>query len=136
MPRGPRPTSVLLPAGRQEMIHKGDAKNGATKGKDKLASPQRRKGDKTAKLKGMSIARYFTREGVHPFDEVQWELRTAAITGEGGQVYFEQKDVEVPSTWSQLATNVVVQKYFRGVIGTASREKSVRQLVSRVVDTI
>lgn len=116
------------------MIVKGDHKNGAKK--DKVASPQRRKGDKTAKLKGLTVPRYFTREGVHPYDEVQWELRTAAITGESGQVYFEQKDVEVPSTWSQLATNVVVQKYFRGVIGTPSRERSVRQLVSRVVDTI
>jgi len=116
------------------MIVKGDHKGGAKK--EKVASPQRRKGDKTAKLKGLSVPRYFTREGVHPYDEVQWELRTAAITGESGQVYFEQKDVEVPSTWSQLATNVVVQKYFRGVIGTPSREKSVRQLISRVVDTI
>src|SRR3954468_7671456 len=119
------------------MIHKGEAKNGASKGKGKqVASPQRRKEDKTAKLKGMSVPRFFTRDGVHPFDEVQWELRTAAITGEGGQVYFEQKDVEVPSTWSQLATNVVVQKYFRGVMGTPTRERSVRQLISRVADTI
>src|SRR4051812_44666443 len=84
----------------------------------------------------MTIPRFFTREGVHPFDEMEWELRTAAITGEGGQVYFEQKDVEVPASWSQMATNVVVQKYFRGVVGTPSRERSVKQLIGRVVDTI
>jgi ribonucleoside-diphosphate reductase alpha chain len=84
----------------------------------------------------MSVPRYFTRESVNPFDELDWELRTAAITGEGGQVYFEQKDVEVPASWSQMATNVVVQKYFRGVVGTPSRERSVKQLISRVVDTI
>ncbi len=85
---------------------------------------------------GMAVTRYFTRPGVDPFDEVQWELRTASIAGESGKVYFEQKDVEVPTGWSQLATNVVVQKYFRGAVGTPGREKSVRQLISRVADTI
>ena len=87
-------------------------------------------------MRGLSIARYFTRPGVDPFDEVQWELRTASITGEGGKVYFEQKDVEMPASWSQLATNVVVQKYFRGGMGEPSRERSVRQLIGRVVTTI
>ncbi len=122
------------------MISK-DARNGSQKpvAKEKFApNPKRRKGDRSApaNARGITVPRFFTREGVHPFDEVQWELRTAAITGEGGQVYFEQKDVEVPATWSQLATNVVVQKYFRGVMGTPTRERSVRQLISRVVDTI
>ena len=84
----------------------------------------------------MSLSRMFTREGKSPFDQVQWELRTAAITGEGGKIYFEQKDVEVPAGWSQLATNVVVQKYFRGALGTPGRERSVRQLIGRVVTTI
>src|SRR5579883_796164 len=85
---------------------------------------------------GMSVTRYFTRPGVDPFDEVEWELRTAVITGESGKVYFEQKDVEVPKTWSQMATNVVVQKYFRGAVDSPSRERSVKQLISRVVNTI
>ena len=85
---------------------------------------------------GLTFERRFTREGEDVFDTTEWELRTAAITGEGGQVYFEQKDVEVPAGWSQMATNVVVQKYFRGVVGTPSRERSVRQLIGRVVDTI
>jgi ribonucleoside-diphosphate reductase alpha chain len=123
------------------MITKSDARNGTQKkdqAREKPNGPKRRKGDRTApaSAKGLTLHRYFTREGVHPYDELQWELRTAAITGESGKVYFEQKDVEVPTGWSQMATNVVVQKYFRGVVGTESRERSVKQLVGRVVDTI
>ena len=71
-----------------------------------------------------------------PFDTVEWETRTAAIKGEGGEVLFEQKDCEVPVFWSQLATNVVVNKYFYGENGTSERERSVRQLVHRVSRTI
>ncbi len=67
---------------------------------------------------------------------MEWELRTAAITGENGKIVFEQRDVEVPKTWTQTATNVVVQKYFRGIVGTPERERSVRQLISRVADTL
>ncbi len=85
---------------------------------------------------GLRFERYFTRPGVHPFDEVRWELRTASITGERGEVIFEQKDVEVPEFWSQLATNVVASKYFRGQLNSPQRERSVRQLISRVADTI
>src|SRR5579863_5692527 len=100
-------------ARRGTMISKGGL-NGQSQKKDKRdklsGQPQRRKGDRTASAKGMSVPRYFTRANIDPFDEVEWELRTAAITGEGGQVYFEQKDVEVPASWSQMATNVVVQK--------------------------
>jgi ribonucleoside-diphosphate reductase alpha chain len=70
------------------------------------------------------------------FSTVSWDLRTAAIKGEGGEVFFEQKDCEVPSTWSQLATNVVVSKYFYGEVNTPEREKSVRQLIYRVCRTI
>jgi ribonucleoside-diphosphate reductase alpha chain len=85
---------------------------------------------------GMTLRRYFTSPGDDGFAGVDWELRTAAITGESGKMVFEQRDVEVPQAWSQTATNVVVQKYFRGVLGTPERERSVRQLVSRVADTI
>jgi ribonucleoside-diphosphate reductase alpha chain len=67
---------------------------------------------------------------------VEWELRTATITNEKGEVVFEQTDVEIPKPWSQMATNVVVSKYFRGQIGTPSRERSVKQLIGRVVDTL
>ena len=85
---------------------------------------------------GLRFPRYFTREEVDPFAEVTWERRDASITGADGKVYFEQKDVEFPASWSQTATNVVVQKYFRGTQGTPERETSVRQMVGRVADTI
>ena len=86
---------------------------------------------------GLTFKRYFTRDGVHPFDEIQWERRDAVIPNykEGGNA-FEQLGVEFPLTWSQNATNIVAQKYFRGTLGTPQRESSVRQLVGRVVDTI
>ncbi|MDQ4006271.1 MAG: vitamin B12-dependent ribonucleotide reductase [Actinomycetota bacterium] len=86
---------------------------------------------------GLRFRRYFTHDGVHPFDEVEWETRDAVIPNfkEGGNA-FEQREVEFPKTWSQNATNIVSQKYFRGTLGTPERESSVRQLVSRVVDTI
>ena len=84
----------------------------------------------------MKLRRYFTAPGDDGFANVEWELRTAAITGENGKVFFEQQDVEVPKSWTQTATNVVVQKYFRGIVGTPERERSVRQLISRVADTI
>ena len=85
---------------------------------------------------GVTVERRFTREGVHPFDEVTWEKRTAVIGNEKGETVFEQKDCEVPSFWSQMATNVVVSKYFRGPLGTPRRETSVKQLISRVTETI
>jgi ribonucleoside-diphosphate reductase alpha chain len=86
---------------------------------------------------GLTFDRYFTRDGVHPFDQIEWERRDAVIPNykEGGNA-FEQRDVEFPTTWSQNATNIVAQKYFRGTLGTPQRESSVRQLVGRVVDTI
>ena len=89
-----------------------------------------------SKAKGLTFERRWTRPGVHPYDEIRWETRTAAIGNESGKLVFEQKDVEVPEFWSQLATNVVVSKYFRGHLNTAERETSVRQLIDRVVNTI
>jgi ribonucleoside-diphosphate reductase alpha chain len=96
-----------------------------------------KQGDVQVIREGLTFKRYFTREGVHPFDEVQWEQRDAVIPNykEGGNA-FEQRDVEFPTTWSQNATNIVAQKYFRGTLGTSERESSVRQLVGRVVDTV
>ncbi len=85
---------------------------------------------------GLEYERFFTREGIDPFDEIEWEMRSAVIGNEKGAVVFEQRDVEIPRFWSQQATNIVVSKYFRGVIGTPDRERSVKQLVGRVVDTI
>jgi ribonucleoside-diphosphate reductase alpha chain len=90
-----------------------------------------------ADRRGIAIERLFTRAGVDPTSEVDWELRSALIAGEDGRVVFEQRDVEVPREWSQTAANVVVSKYFRGGgPGNPGRETSVRQLLSRVVDTI
>ena len=86
--------------------------------------------------KGLEFRRYFTREGISPYDTVEWEYRTAAITNESGEVIFEQKNVEVPKTWSITATNIVASKYFHGKRGTPERESSVRQLAGRVAATI
>ncbi len=85
---------------------------------------------------GLKVQRYFTREGVSPYDGVEWETRTATIVNEKGKVVFEQSNVEIPKFWSQMATNVVVSKYFRGPLGSPERENSVRQMVGRVVSTI
>jgi ribonucleoside-diphosphate reductase alpha chain len=85
---------------------------------------------------GLEFERFFSREGIDPFDEIEWELRSAVIGNEKGQIVFEQRDVEMPRFWSQQATNIVVSKYFRGQIGSPERERSVKQLVGRVVDTI
>ncbi|HEY6117415.1 MAG TPA: vitamin B12-dependent ribonucleotide reductase [Candidatus Dormibacteraeota bacterium] len=93
-------------------------------------------GNGHGKAKGLRFSRFFTPPGSHAYDLVEWERRTAAITGEKGQVIFEQKDVEVPRSWSQLAINVVAQKYFRGSPGSPERETSVRQIIDRVVETI
>jgi ribonucleoside-diphosphate reductase alpha chain len=87
-------------------------------------------------FKGLEFHRFFTLPGVDPFDEIAWEQRSAVIGNERGEVVFEQRDVEIPSFWSQQATNIVVSKYFRGQIGTPEREHSVKQLIGRVVDTI
>jgi ribonucleoside-diphosphate reductase alpha chain len=92
-----------------------------------------------AERKGISFPRYFTQKlepGRTPYDEIKWELRTAAIGNDKGAVIFEQNDVEVPADWSQTATNIVVSKYFYGKMGSPERERSVAQLVHRVVDTI
>ena len=86
--------------------------------------------------RGLSVARCFTRPGEDPFDAVEWELRSAKISNERGEIVFEQGDVEIPKSWSQLATNVVVSKYFRGHVGTPEREHSVKQLIGRVVGRI
>src|SRR5437667_9274941 len=85
---------------------------------------------------GLSFRRHFTRPGKHPFEEVSWETRSAVINDERGQAVFEQHGIEVPSTWSQTATNIVSSKYFRGMLGAPERESSVRQLIARVVDAI
>ncbi len=109
---------------------------GATEGQDanqqQQAAVESKKGDR----KGMTIPRFFTKPGEDPFESVVWEQRDASIGDSSGKMIFEQKDVEIPAAWSQLATNVVVSKYFRGHLNTPERETSVRQLIGRVVNRI
>ena len=105
---------------------------GTSQASDFSAAPE---ASATAKS-GLKIARYFSRPGVSPYDEIEWELRNATITNEKGKIVFEQANVEIPKAWSLMATQVVVSKYFRGPLGTPQREQSVRQMIGRVVDTI
>ena len=90
----------------------------------------------TRTTEGLRFNRFFSKPGVSPYDEVQWERRTAAITDAGGKTIFEQKDVEIPVDWSMTATNIVASKYLHGQLGTPERETGVRQLVGRVAETI
>jgi ribonucleoside-diphosphate reductase alpha chain len=91
----------------------------------------------SGQVSGLAVKRYFTKTDVHPYDQVEWDIRDAVIPNykEGGNA-FEQLGVEFPVAWSQNATNIVAQKYFRGPLGTPQRERSVRQLIDRVADTI
>jgi ribonucleoside-diphosphate reductase alpha chain len=109
------------------------AQETTVKGADQNADVTRRT---TRSARGLEFSRYFTTAGADPFDEVEWDLRDAVIANERGEAVFEQRGVEIPKAWSQQATNIVVSKYFRGQLGTAERESSVRQLIGRVVDTI
>ncbi len=93
-------------------------------------TPQSTSTTATTGAEAMTVRRLFTEPGVHPFDAVEWESRTAAVGS------FEQTDVEFPATWSQNATNIVAQKYFRGQIGSPARERSVKQMIGRVTGTI
>jgi ribonucleoside-diphosphate reductase alpha chain len=91
----------------------------------------------TGDTPGLAFQRHFTTEGVHPYDELEWELRDAVLKNwRDGSISFEQRGVEFPSSWSMMATQIVSQKYFRGTLGTAQREHSVRQMIDRVADTI
>src|ERR671923_1784886 len=83
----------------------------------------------------LAVRRYFTIPGRDPFDEIEWETRDAFIPGKEKPV-FEQKGVEFPKFWSQTATNIVAQKYFRGRMGSPDRESSVKQMIGRIVDTV
>src|SRR5438445_6005481 len=90
----------------------------------------------TKKAPGLKFPRYFTRHGISPYDEVEWELRTASITDAKGNSIFEQKNVESPKDWSMTAINIVASKYLHGTLGTPQRETGVRQLIQRVAETI
>jgi ribonucleoside-diphosphate reductase alpha chain len=103
---------------------------------DAPATPETTQEARPQGKKGLTIQRFFTEEGKHPFDEISWDIRTSSIGNEKGEMVFEQANVEVPSFWSQTATNIVASKYFRGTLGTPERERSARQLIGRVVDTL
>jgi ribonucleoside-diphosphate reductase alpha chain len=90
----------------------------------------------TKKAPGLSFRRFFTKPGVSPYAEIEWELRTAQITDAKGNIIFEQKEVETPKDWSMTATNIVASKYLHGTLGTPERETGVRALVTRVAETI
>src|SRR3989339_420791 len=85
---------------------------------------------------GLRFDRYFTTENIHPYNQVEWELRAARITNDKGQIIFEQKDIEIPKVWSQMATDVVVSKYFYGKPGNTERETSLKQIIDRVSKTL
>src|SRR5262245_43741210 len=91
--------------------------------KTSLAEVEKPRAKRSPAPSGLTFPRFFTEEGVDPFDEVEWELRAAVIGNERGDLVFEQRDVEIPRFWSQQATNIVVSKYFRGQIGTPEREQ-------------
>src|SRR5919106_1046709 len=116
---------------------KGHNGNGNGHGSKALTSGyhQLAQGQKPA-WRGLTIERRFTRPGVDPYDTVEWDTREAVITNEHGKAVFEQRDLEVPKAWSQLATQVVASKYFRGTLGTPERERSVKQMLDRVANTI
>jgi ribonucleoside-diphosphate reductase alpha chain len=92
--------------------------------------------EKSKPAAGLEFPRHFTREGISPYDEIDWEVRSATISNEKGEILFQQDRVEVPKTWSQAATNIVASKYFHGQVGTPEREWSARQLVERVARTM
>ena len=129
-------SAAVAPGHAQEKGHKGPEK-GAEESPH-AGSSRARVASRVIKDErpGLTFERYFTRQDVDPFETVEWERRDAVIAGADGKVFFEQRGVEFPTTWSQTATNVVVQKYFRGTLGTPQREGSVRQMIGRVADTI
>ncbi len=98
--------------------------------------PQPKTAVRACESRGLKIEHFFSTPGVHPFEQLEWEMRSAKITDDSGQVIFEQDNIEVPTSWSQLATKVVASKYFYGDVETGQRENSVKQLVHRVCKAI
>src|SRR6201747_399962 len=113
---------------RASLAHKDQIR-----GRKKMAKTAEKFG--TGSLQGLAIERRFSTAGVHPFDQVEWETRDAVI-GNPESPAFEQRGVEFPKSWSQNATNIVAQKYFRGQLGSEERESSVKQMIGRVAGTI
>jgi ribonucleoside-diphosphate reductase alpha chain len=108
----------------------------AMKENTKVQTQQPTSGQAGQAAPGLKFPRYFTRAGISPYDEVEWELRTASITDAKGKSIFEQKDVESPKDWSMTAINIVASKYLHGTLNTPQRETGVRQLIQRVAESI
>jgi len=102
----------------------------------KTETPKGQNAVKTTDKGALKIEYFFAAPGVHPFDQLEWETRSAKITSDSGEAIFEQNNIEVPASWSQLATKVVASKYFYGDVDTGQREHSVKQLVHRVCRAI
>src|SRR5262245_53836276 len=109
---------------------------GHTRTRGAAHSANRTAKTKSSRKKSISVSRTFSDEKTNPYDQVEWEKRTAEITDDAGKTIFKQENVEVPKPWSLLATKVVVSKYFYGEQGTSERETSVRQLIHRICRTI
>jgi len=121
----------------RQTLDTGRKRGGATTRKRRGAQTRRTAGrDLAGEGRGLKIRRVFSTAGVNPFDSVEWERRRAFINDSKGRAIFEQEGVEVPRSWSMLATNIVASKYFYGEVGTDTREYSVRQLIHRVARTI
>ena len=112
------------------------APKAASRRTNKVSATRSMKPTKSEAKKSLRIERVFSDAKVKPFDQIEWEKRTAEITDDGGKVIFKQENVEVPKSWSVLATKVVVSKYFYGEQHTSERETSVRQLIHRITRTI
>ncbi len=131
-----------LPIAEEAMNQEGAAErvseSGLQEARSGSSNPKVEKNTREVELRsnGLHLSRKFTRSGEDPSSAVQWVRRDAVIWNEKGRKIFEQKNVEVPESWSQMATNVVASKYFRGALGSPERETSVKQLIDRVVDTI
>src|SRR6188472_4497535 len=107
---------------------------GTPSGAGDSATPKGRGKGASGAAAGLRIERVWTTEGVHPYDEVTWERRDVVMTNwRDGSINFEQRGVEFPESWSVNAANIVTTKYFRGAVGSDTRESSLRQLIDRVV---
>src|SRR5256714_13935112 len=102
----------------------------------KTTTTQASKSAQQKKAAGLRFSRFFTKPSVSPYDEVEWDLRTASITDAKGNSIFEQKNVESPKDWSMTAINIVASKYLHGALNTPQRETGVRQLIQRVAESI
>src|SRR5215471_16737683 len=121
---------------RDEVLPSAPAKGSRRTGSSQMSTTRSTRKATAPKRHPLKIARVFSDAKTNPFDQIEWDRRTAEITDDSGKVIFKQENVEVPKSWSQLAAKVVVSKYFYGEQNTSERETSVRQLIHRITRTI